>query len=217
MDIYEFARGPLAWVSILIFIFGSLSRTILLLYSAKTEPVLNPSPKNRDAIRSILHGIIPFSSITMRRQPLFLTITFIFHICVLLLPIFLLAHTVLWYESWGILWWSLPDTIADLMAIWVILACAYFIFRRFSITDAKRVTRPIDFLILIIILVTFLAGFLAYHQWGPYRPILILHIISSEVLLVMIPFSKLGHMLFFWSSRAYMGAEFGKYLNARDW
>ena len=107
--------------------------------------------------------------------------------------------------------------MADIMTIWVILACAYFIFRRVSIAEAKRVTRPIDFLILIIILVTFLAGFLAYHQWGPYRPILILHIISSELLLVMIPFSKLGHMLFFWFSRTYMGAEFGKQLNARDW
>ena len=217
MDIYELARGPLAWVSILIFIFGSLSRIIFLLYSAKTEPVLNLSQKNRAAVRSILYGIIPFSSITMRRQPFLTITTFTFHICVLLLPIFLLAHTVLWYESWGISWWSLPDTVADLMALWVILACAYFIIRRVRIAEAKRVTRPIDFFFLIIILVAFLAGFLAYHQWGPYRPILILHILSSELLLVMIPFSKLGHMLFFWFSRAYMGAEFGKHLNAHDW
>ena len=101
MDIYELARGPLAWVSILIFIFGSLSRIIFLLYSAKTEPVLNLSQKNRAAVRSILYGIIPFSSITMRRQPFLTITTFTFHICVLLLPIFLLAHTVLWYESLG--------------------------------------------------------------------------------------------------------------------
>ena len=66
-------------------------------------------------------------------------------------------------------------------------------------------------------LVVFLSGFLASHQWGPYRPILILHIISGELLLVILPFSKLGHMMFFGISRAYMGAEFGKHLKASDW
>ena len=140
-----------------------------------------------------------------------------FHLCVVLLPIFLLAHTVLWYESWEIQWWSLPDLLADLMALWVILACVYFIFRRLHIREVKQVTRPMDFGLLIIILLTFLTGFLAYHQWGPYRSILILHIISSEILLVVLPFSKLGHMLFFGFSRAYMGSEFGKVLEPRDW
>ena len=103
------------------------------------------------------------------------------------------------------------------MALWVILACAYFLYRRLTIPEVKQVTRPVDFGLLSIIFLTFLTGFLAYHQWGPYRPILILHIISSEILLVVLPFSKLGHMLFFAFSRAYMGAEFGKHMKARDW
>jgi nitrate reductase gamma subunit len=107
--------------------------------------------------------------------------------------------------------------LADAMALWVMLACLYFIGRRLIVPEVKKVSRPGDVGLLIIILVTFLSGFLAHHQWGPYRPILILHIISSEVLLVTLPFSKLGHMLFFYFSRAYMGAEYGKTLNARDW
>jgi len=217
MDIYEFARGPLAWISFLIFIIGSLSRIIFLLYSAKTEPILNPSQKNRDALRSILYGIIPFSSTIMRKRPFFTVVTITFHICVILLPIFLLAHTVLWYESWGIQWSSLPDTMADIMTIWVILACLFFVIRRTTLGDVKKVSRPIDLLFPAIILVTFLTGFLASQQWGAYRPVLIMHIVTSELLLAILPFSKLGHMLFFWFSRAYMGAEFGKHLNARDW
>lgn len=153
----------------------------------------------------------------MRRQPFFTVITFLFHICVILLPVFLLAHTVLWYESWGIQWSSLPDTIADVMTIWVIIACIYFVLRRTTSTNAKRVNRPIDLLFPAIILAIFLTGFLATHQWGPYRPLLILHIFTSELLLVILPFSKLGHMLFFWFTRAYMGAEYGKHMTANDW
>ena len=217
MDIYEFVRGPLAWVALTIFVLGCLYRIVFLLYSGKKETVLDSSRSAHDAVRSILHGLIPFGSTYMRKQPLFTVISFIFHVCVVILPIFLLAHIVLWYESWQILWWSLPDLVADFMAIWVILACIYFLGRRWVVPEVKKVTRPGDILLPAIILLTFLTGFLAYHQWGPYRPIMILHVLEGEILLIAIPFSKLGHMLFFMFSRAYMGAEFGKVLGTREW
>lgn len=217
MDIYELVRGPFAWVAFIIFVAGSLYRIGSMFVSGQKEPSLFPATSFKGAVRSILHGLIPFGSTYMRRQPLFTVITIGFHLCVILVPLFLLAHIVLWYESWQILWWSLPDLLADLMALWVILTCIYFLARRQVVPEVKKVTRPADVLLLIIILVTFLAGFLAYHQWGPYRPILILHVLAGEILLIAIPFSKLGHMLFFMFSRAYMGAEFGKVLNAREW
>lgn len=217
MDIYELVRGPFAWVALIIFVAGSLYRIISMLVTGKKEPALYPSTSFKDAVRSILHGLIPFGSTYMRRQPLFTIVTLGFHLSVIILPLFLLAHIVLWYESWQILWWSLPDLLADFMAIWVILACIYFLGRRWVVPEVKKVTRPGDILLPAIILLTFLTGFLAYHQWGPYRPIMILHVLAGEILLIAIPFSKLGHMLFFMFSRAYMGAEFGKVLRAREW
>ena len=217
MDIYELVRGPLAWVALIVFVAGSLYRIISMLVTGKKEPALYPSTSFSGALRSILHGLIPFGSTYMRRQPLFAIVTVSFHLCAIILPLFLLAHIVLWYESWRILWWSLPDLLADLMAVWVILACIYFLGRRWVVPEVKKVTRPSDTLLPAIILLTFLTGFLAYHQWGPYRPIMILHVLAGEILLIAIPFSKLGHMLFFMFSRAYMGAEFGKVLRAREW
>jgi nitrate reductase gamma subunit len=216
MDIYELVRGPMAWVALIVFVLGCLYRIVYLIYTGERHPVLDPFENSRNAARSVLHGLLPFGSTYMRRQPLFTIISFIFHLCVITLPVFLLAHIVLWYESWEIQWWSLPDLPADLMALWVILACVYFLYRRLTIPEVKKVSRPVDFVLLSIIFLIFLTGFLAYHQWGPYRPILILHILSSEILLVALPFSKLGHMLFFAFSRGYMGSEFGKHMKARD-
>ncbi|MEX1327047.1 MAG: TmcC family electron transfer complex membrane anchor subunit [Desulfobacterales bacterium] len=217
MDVYELVRGPFAWIALAIFALGSLYRIIFLLLRGKKESTPNYSKGAKDAARSVLHGLLPFGSTTMRKQPLFTTVTFLFHLCVIILPIFLLAHIVLWYESWKILWLSLPDMLADAMALWVMLACLYFMGRRLVVPEVRKVSRPGDVVLLIIILLTFLSGFLSHHQWGPYRPILILHVILSEVLLVTLPFSKLGHMLFFYFSRAYTGAEYGKTLKARDW
>jgi len=217
MDVYELVRGPFAWVALAIFVVGSLYQVFFLFLTAKKETVPTPSSNTKDAVRSILLGLVPFGTVTMRRQPVFTLLAFIFHLCVVVLPVFLLAHIVLWYESWKIQWWSLPDGLADLMTLWVILACIYFFFRRRRLPEVKQVTRPSDYALLGLIMLTFLSGFCANHQWGPYRAVLILHVLSSEMLLVILPFSKLGHMLFFGFSRAYMGLEFGKFLKARDW
>ena len=217
MDVYELLRGPLAWVALIGFIAGCLFRFVSMLTMGKGQASLYPSTSFSDGLRSILHGLVPFGSTYMRRQPVFAVVTIGFHLCVILLPLFLLAHVVLWYESWQVLWWSLPDLLADLMAIWVMLACIFFLVRRWTVPEVKKVTRPADILLLAMVFLTFLTGFLAYHQWGPYRPMLILHVLTGEILLIAIPFTKLGHMLFVMLSRAYMGAEFGKVLKAREW
>jgi nitrate reductase gamma subunit len=62
-----------------------------------------------------------------------------------------------------------------------------------------------------------LTGILAYHQMGPYELMLPLHIALSETLLIVIPFSKLGHMLLFFFSRAFIGFELGARRGARSW
>ncbi|MBW2441806.1 MAG: nitrate reductase, partial [Deltaproteobacteria bacterium] len=117
MDIYELVRGPFAWVALIVFVAGSLYRIAAMLISGKKEPSLYPATSLKDGLRSILHGLMPFGSTYMRRQPLFTVVTIGFHLGVIILPLFLLAHTVLWYESWDILWWSLPDLLADIVAV----------------------------------------------------------------------------------------------------
>jgi hypothetical protein len=46
---------------------------------------------------------------------------------------------------------------------------------------------------------------------------LILHIIFSEILLILIPFTKLGHMILFFFTRAFIGFEMGGRRGARSW
>jgi hypothetical protein len=46
---------------------------------------------------------------------------------------------------------------------------------------------------------------------------LILHILTAEVLLVIIPFSKLGHIILFFFTRAFIGFEMGARRGARTW
>lgn len=217
MDFYELLRGPFAWVSLIIFSMGCLYRVFSTLIKGRHKKILYPLKSIKGGFRSIVYGIIPFGSTYMRKHPAFTIVTVIFHVCILILPVFLLAHIILWYESFKILWWSIPKHLADVMTLFVIFSCLFFLIRRIVVPEAKKVSDIGDFLILALIMTPFITGFIATHQLGPYRLFLIMHIISGELLLITIPFSRLGHMLFFWLSRTYMGAEFGDVLSAKEW
>ena len=217
MDLYEIVRGPLAWVALLVFFLGTVYRIVSMLIEARKDKVVYPYMSLKYGLRSLMHWLIPFGSVNMRKRPVMTVVTFVFHICLVLTPIFLLAHIVLVYESWKIQWFSLPEQAADVMSVLVVLACVFFLVRRIVSPEVQNVTFLSDYVLLALVMLPFLTGFLAYHQLGPYRPMLILHILTGEILLVAIPFTRLSHMFFFFFTRAYMGSEFGNVRNARDW
>ncbi len=216
--IYDFVTGPLAWVAFILFFGGCLYRLIsLLLLVNKKEKFIFSYMSFKYSFRSIFHWITPFATENWKRHPWLTIVTFAFHICLVVTPIFLLAHIVLWDESWNISWWSLPDTLADAMTLVVFASCVFFLIRRLVSPEVQFVTDVSDYIILAIVAAPFLTGFLAYHQWFAYRFFLIVHIISGEIMLVAIPFTRLSHMLFSPLTRAYMGSEFGKVRHAKDW
>lgn len=216
--LYNFVRGPLAWVAFIIFIGGSLYRLISILRLARKKDIwVYEYTSFYYTIRSIIHWICPFANINSRERPIFTIVTFAFHICLLAVPIFLLAHVILWDESFNISWWSLPDGVADIMTLVVVACCVYFLWRRVTQPEAQFVTSASDYFILAAVVAPFVTGFLAYHQWLGYKFWLILHILSGEIWLAVIPFTRLSHMLFFALNRAYIGSEFGAVRHVRDY
>ena len=217
-DFYNLVTGPLAWVAFLVFIGGSLYRLIaMLLLVNKKEKFIFTYMSWKYSFRSILHWIIPFASTNWKRNPILTIVTFVFHICLLITPIFLLSHVILWDEAWNISWWSLPDGVADIMTLIVMAACVFFMIRRIRLPEVQFVTSASDYIILAIVAAPFLTGFIAYHQWFHYRFFLNLHILCGEIMLVAIPFTRLSHMIFAPFTRAYMGSEFGGIRHAKDW
>jgi nitrate reductase gamma subunit len=216
--IYNFVSGPLAWLAFTIFIGGILFRLVRLIVEIQQkEKFIFTYLSWKYSLRSILHWIIPFATVNWRRHPVLTVFTFAFHICLVVTPIFLLSHIILWQEAFDISWWSLPDAVADVMTVIVIASCVFFLVRRLTQPEVKFVTSASDYVILAIVAAPFVTGFLAYHQWFAYQTMMILHIVSGEIMLVAIPLTRLNHMIFSPLTRAYMGSEFGKVRHARDW
>ncbi|MBF0226259.1 MAG: nitrate reductase [Desulfobacterales bacterium] len=217
-NIYNFVSGPLVWIAFIIFIGGSIYRLISMgLLARKKDYAIYEYYSPFYAFRSILHWIIPFGSTNMRNNPIMTTVAFIFHICLLFVPIFLFAHIILIKESWNISWWFISDNIADIMTLVVIASCIFFLIRRRIRNEVNFLTTTSDYVVLAIVAAPFITGFWTYHQMPGHAFMGILHILSGEIMLAAIPFTKLSHMIFFPFTRGYIGSEFGSVRKARDW
>lgn len=214
---YEFSRGPLVWIAFAVFFGGSAYRLISIIMLAKKEKVVVPYMSWKFGLRSIMHWIVPFGARNMRIRPGFTLLTYFFHGCLLLIPLLTLGHVLLWQESWGIRLWGLPDTVSKIMTFIVILGGIAFLFRRIANPTVRFVTSAGDIILIILVLAPFVTGLMAYYQLFSYQAIIIIHIWTGALWLIMIPFTRIAHMLYFPLTRAYMGSESGYVRNAKDW
>jgi nitrate reductase gamma subunit len=201
------------------FLFGGLTIRIAFLYSLsrKKDRIIYNHASFNWGLKSILYWLLPWGSASMRQQPVFSFMVFAFHITLVAVPLFLDAHNILWEESFGISLWSLPDVWTDAMCIILLASVIFLLIRRIVRSEVRVLTSVWDYALLGLTALPFLTGFLAYHQIGHYESLMILHIVTGEILLILIPFTKLGHMILFFFTRAFIGFEMGGRRGARSW
>ena len=217
-SMYAFLTGPALWATFIIFIGGLIIRIAFLFrLSRKKDHAFYNHASFSWGLKSILYWLLPWGSASMRQQPIFTFVVFVFHITLLAVPLFLTAHNILWDESWGISLWSLPDTLTDVMTVTLLVSIIFLVIRRIVRSEVRILNEAWDYVLLGFTALPFLTGFLAYHQLGPYEWCMILHILAGEILLILIPFTKLGHMILFFFTRAFIGFEMGGRRGARSW
>ena len=211
---YAFVTGPLAWITFLVFSFGLIWRFIWYARGlnwqadrvAYTEYAVYGV---KGALRSIIAWLIPFGTHSWRFYPIFTVLVFVFHIGLLITPLFLLGHNLLLEERWGFSLPAIPEALADILTVAMMVAGVFILLRRIALSQVRILTTPYDLLVLVIAIAPFFTGFLAHQQVGNYNFWLIAHILSGEIMLMAIPFTKLSHFLLFFLSRAQLGMDFG--------
>lgn len=217
-DIYQFVIGPLAWFGWGMFILGSIYKLVYLrALSKKKDGTSIAYTKFRFGARSILQWLIPFGTLGWQENPAVTVVTFVFHICLIVTPLFLSAHVVLWQQYFGVSWPTLSGNVADIMTLVVIVACAFFAYRRIALKEVAFLTRAKDWWTLALVVSPFVTGLLAYYQIFNYQVMIVLHILCGLTWLALIPFSRLSHMIISWYSRAYIGSEFQGVRHCKDW
>jgi nitrate reductase gamma subunit len=211
---YEFVTGPLAWFSFTVFFIGIIVRIVLYIRGLdwKADRVtyrVNVAYGVKGALRSIFFWLFPYGTHSWRNNPWFTFWVFLMHVGLLLTPVFLLGHNVLLRERWGFSLWTLPEGVAEVLSILVIVAAVLLVLRRIALPEVRLITTAYDYLMLAIAVAPFFTGLLAFYRAPDYSFWLVLHIICGEIFLVAIPLTKLSHFILFFLSRAQLGMDYG--------
>jgi len=217
----DFIRGQLISIALIIFILGLIFQLIQFFKLTKKKEWFNPPLEIKSEKKSAGQWVsVCFSSLNgtlWKTDPLVTIVTSVFHVFLVGVPIFLLGHNLLLDQSWGLRLWSLPESMTDVFTLVVLICLAFFLARRLLLARVRAITTLYDYVVLLIVAAPFLTGYFAYHQWFHYETMMTIHILAGEVMLITIPFTKLGHMLFFFLYRFFIGNEYSFAKGARAW
>jgi len=217
----DFIRGQLISIALIIFILGLIFQLIQFFKLTKKKEWLSPPLEIKSEKKSAGQWVsVCFSSLNgtlWKTDPLVTIVTSVFHVFLIGVPIFLLGHNLLLDQSWGLRLWSLPESMTDVFTLAVLICLVFFLARRLLLARVRAITTLYDYVVLLIVAAPFLTGYFAYHQWFHYETMMTIHILAGEVMLITIPFTKLGHMLFFFLYRFFIGNEYSFAKGARAW
>jgi nitrate reductase gamma subunit len=222
--LYDFVQGPLIWVSSIAFVVGVLFQVIqFLTLTKRRDPVFlsvgipAKGTKQKKYVATAVEWFHSLEKTVWRTHTSVMVMTSVFHFFLIVTPFFVLGHNILLDQSLGFGLLSLPEFTTDVFTGIVFICAAFFLYRRLFVARVRAISAGYDYLILLITVAPFLTGYFAYHQWFDYNTVIFLHILSGEVMLITIPFTKLGHMLFFFLYRFLIGSEYSFSQGTRTW
>lgn len=194
----EWARGPAFVFSFGFMVLGLVRHVILTLW--ETGRAMHRAGDKVYPYRQILLGTLKwlFPMGKMKEQMVFSITSMLFHIAILIVPIFLGGHIALWARGLRVSWPSIPNGVADVLTIVAIVTAAALVVQRVSARATRSLSRFQDYALPIVIALPFATGFLVMHPGvNPFsfQATLFVHIMSANAVFVLIPLTKLSHMV----------------------
>jgi nitrate reductase gamma subunit len=247
--LYDFIRGPMVWISFVVFFGGVVFQVRRFMSLLKEQPIekFEPGPGkiiNRPAASHLAldrgqkrwfqkggfkkspkknipdkkDWIVWFKVSIAGVNPFMTMITTVFHVLLIGVPVFVLGHNILLDNAFGISMVSLPENVSDVLTGIVILCILVFLFRRLFLERVRIITGFEDFLLLSLAAAPFVTGYLAYHQvFSNYKLLISLHILSGELMLMAVPFTKLIHMIYMIIVRFNVAGEYSFGNAGKNW
>ena len=193
----NFARGPLFRLCFAVMILGLIRIFYLDIWGA-FKAYRKAGDKRMPWKLIISRGmewLFPVKRIAHNR-PVYSLLSVLFHVGLLLVPIFLFAHVQLWKASIGIGWITLPYQAAYWLTLsTIVFAFSLFLGRLFS-KSASFISRKQDYFWPLLLLIPFLTGFVCAHlNVNPqtYQTYMLIHVLAGDLIFVLIPFTKIAH------------------------
>lgn len=216
MDFYSFVEGPLLWIAFLTFVIGTVMRIVMFLgLSSKRDKVMYRYFSWKYVFATLGRWLLPLNK-DVGKNPVFAVLVYVFHICLIVVPIWLSGHIVLWEESrFGWSWSAIPESWADWMTLLVLAIAVFFFLRRLLSPDIRLLSSLSDYLLIVVTALPFMTGYFLTHGTLDSIAFLgnnmqLIHMLAGELMLILIPLTRLSHAVLFFFSRAATGIEMGR-------
>jgi len=195
----EFGKGPLFRLCFALMVLG-----LLRTFSFSLLGIIGAYRKAGDKIvpwgdltNKTISWLIPLGHL-WKARPVYSFISFIWHIGLILVPLFLAAHVKLWKASVGFAWFNLPQRVADILTLTTITAAILLFVMRIGSSEARILSRKQDYFWPLLLAIPFVTGFLCANvslSAGGYEACILIHIYSANLVMVLIPFTKVAHCM----------------------
>ncbi|MDV3237714.1 MAG: hypothetical protein LOY58_02530 [Gammaproteobacteria bacterium] len=206
LEFLTWVRGPGLNLAIGIFLLGVIWRLIEI-YSLGRKPDLSV-PRHvpgASGLHTVFRRSLPPPGM-LKRSPISYIGGYTFHIGLAVVVFLFAPHILLIEDLTGLSWPALPSPLVDLATVITLAAMLLVLVDRLAKPVKRFLSTFEDYFSWAVTFLPVLTGFLAVkHMLLPYTTMLALHILSVEILLAVLPFTKLFHVFTLFGSRWYNG------------
>ena len=192
----EFARGPLFLFAFTFMLLGMVRHFLLTgfeMWRAMRRAGDKSLPKGQVFINTV-KWLFPLSKMGNR---FFYSLTsIVFHVAILVVPIFLAGHIALWSRGIGLAWPAIPNGVADVLTIVANVTAHALVLQRLAAKATRKLSRLQDYIMPLLVALPFVTGLFAMHpSISPfsYKANLLLHVLSGNLIFILMPLTKLSH------------------------
>ena len=210
MQFLTWVRGTGLNIAVGIFLLGVLWRLIEIYGLGRKKDLSAPrSVAGASGLNTIFRRSLPPEGM-LKTSPVTYIGGYVFHIGLAIVVFLFAPHIKLIQSLVGLSWPGLPSQFIDLVAVITIAAMVVVLVDRINRPVKRYLSTFEDWFTWLVTFRPLLTGWLAVrHMLLPYTTMLALHILSVEILLIVLPFTKLFHAFTVFGSRWFNGAVNG--------
>ncbi len=211
LELLTLARGGVLNWALMVFAAGIVLRLFEIFGLGRKADLSRPRAITRGSgWRTMLTRSLPPEGM-LKRDPVTYISGYVFHLGLFLAIFFLAPHIELFRSFTGLRWPNLPTPLVDASVVAAMVALGVLLAHRLNHRVKRMLSGMGDYIAWAVTFLPLLTGYMAYHHlFVEYTLMLALHLFSVELLLVLLPFTKLFHTFSLFISRWYNGDIFGR-------
>lgn len=193
-------------IAVSIFVLGTLWRLFeTYMLGRKPDLAVPRRVAGASGLHTMFRRSLPPPDI-FKRSAVSYVAGYVFHIGLGIVVLLFAQHIKLIHELTGLSWPGLPSQFVDAAAVVTLAAMLLVLVERINKPVKRFLSTFQDYAAWLLTFLPVLTGYLATkHLLLPYTTMLALHILSAELLLIFLPFTKLIHVFTLWGSRWFNG------------